>query len=122
MNIANREDIIKLLPYMSDLMDVNTLYAIEQALGFELTPAQISLITTDEMRYTGRTTAEAIRDYLISLRDNKPVEYQAYSAAGMNEARYKSYTIQRLMDAGLPEVKIDIRPRLQYSDIGIVNQ
>lgn len=109
MSIVNREDIIKLLPTYTDLLDATTLYAIEQALGFELTPAQISLITTDEMRYTGRTTAEAIRDYLWCLKESKKsVDYHVFSPVGLNEARHKALVIQRLMDAGFPEIEIKI--------------
>lgn len=109
MSIVNREDIIKLLPTYTDLLDATTLYAIEQALGFELTPAQISLITTGEMRYTGRTTAEAIRDYLWCLKESKKsVNYEILSAVDLNVARHKALVIQRLMDAGFPEIEIKI--------------
>jgi hypothetical protein len=92
-----------------DLMDVYTLHEVEKALGFELTPSQIAYVMTGEMRYTGKTTAEAIKEYLECLRSNKPLVYYPSSVRHYNECRHKVAIIHKLIDSGLPNIDIKIR-------------
>ncbi len=108
MELVSREDIINGLVRCNSVMDEETLYKIEEALGFELTPSQISFIITGEMRYTGRTTAEAIRQYLFCAKRDCSMVYTPHNEREYNEDRHKIGIVQKLMDGGLPEVVVKL--------------
>lgn len=108
MEIVSREDIINGLVRCNSVMDEDTLYEIEAALGFELTPSQISFIITGEMRFTGRTTAEAIRQYLSCVRRDCSMVYVPHTEREYNEDRHKIGIVQKLMDSGLPKVDVKL--------------
>lgn len=108
MEIVSREYIIEHLVRQNKVMDEDMLYKIEEALGFELTPSQITYIITGEMRYTGKTTAEAIRDYLYCLQSGIKLNYVPTSQRNHSENRHKTHIIRQLLQSGLPEIKVHL--------------
>jgi hypothetical protein len=109
MEIVSREYVIEHLVKHNDVMSYKDLLEIEACLGFELTPSQIVYIITGQMRYTGLTTAQAIRDYLICRDGDMPLLYSPHTNREFNEARHKMHTIEKLERNGMQEIKIILR-------------
>jgi hypothetical protein len=109
MEIISREYVIEHLVKNNNVMSYEDLLTIEKNLGYELTASQICYIITGEMRYTGLSTAQAIRDYLFARNSGNPLVYHPSSPRAAAEARYKINIIQELEGRGMPAIRICIR-------------
>ena len=105
MEIVSREYILKYLETYdgNGIMKVEDLQRIESILGFELTPSQITYIITGEMRYTGLSTARAIRRYLMS---GDKMNFRSNNIREYHENMCQLDVIRKLIQGGMPEKKI----------------
>ena len=105
MEIVSREHMLKYLETCdgNGIMRMEDLQKIESILGFELTPSQIAYIITGEMRYTGLSTAHAIRRYLMS---GDKMNFRSSNIREYHENMYQLDVIKRLIQGGMPEKKI----------------
>ena len=105
MEIVSREHILKYLETCdgNGIMKVEDLQRIESILGFELTPSQITYIITGEIRYTGLSTAHAIRRYLTS---GDTINLRAHNIREYHENMYQLGIIRKLVEGGMPEKKV----------------
>lgn len=105
MEIVSREQVLKYLETCdgNGIMTMEELHKIESILGFELTPSQIAYIITGEMRYTGLSTAQAIRRYLMS---GDKMNFRSNNIREYHENMYQLEVIRKLMRGGMPEKKI----------------
>ena len=87
----------------NDVLSRETLEKIESILGFELTPSQIAYIVTGEVRYTGLSTAQAIRTYLIS---GDTINLRAQNIREYHENMYQWGIMRKLVEGGMPEKKV----------------
>ena len=105
MKIVSREQMLKYLETCdgNGIMTMEELHKIENILGFELTPSQIAYIITGEMRYTGLSTAHAIRRYLMS---GDKMNFRSNNIREYHENMYQLGVIRKLVQGGMPEKKI----------------
>lgn len=104
MNIVNREYMFKYLDVMgNDVLSREDLEKIESILGFELTPSQIAYIVTGQERFTGLSTAHAIRRYLTS---GDTINLRAQNIREYHENMYQLGIIRKLIEGGMPEKKV----------------
>ena len=105
MKIVSREQILKFVETCdgNGIMGVEDLQRIESILGFELTPSEITYIITGELRYTGLSTAHAIRRYLTSV---ETINLRAQNIREYHENMYQLGIIRKLVEGGMPEKKL----------------
>lgn len=107
--LFDREAAMQTLKQYCDYTNEKELISVERALGFELTPQQIHFIATGQWRRTGKTTAEAIRKYLMNR--GKVINLIPITIKESCEFREYEAVMRTLESAGLGDIKINKNPK-----------